>query len=143
MFGCLAVLADKDAEGSLAPSHPASTGAVCTEPPTPVRPMGRPGAKACRFRRRAGRALAGAAGVAARGGRPTPRRRRIDADRSELARSEAGSHSSPARITFCRYLWNGRARSELLSMMGLVAAVVAVVILVFFGLGYLFGRLFL
>lgn len=28
-------------------------------------------------------------------------------------------------------------------MMGLVAAVVAVVILVFFGLGYLFGRLFL
>ena len=32
------------------------------------------------------------------------------------------------------------ARSELLQMMGLVAAVVAVVILVFFGLGYLFGR---
>jgi len=28
-------------------------------------------------------------------------------------------------------------------MMGLVAAVVAVVILVFFALGYLFGRLFL
>lgn len=35
------------------------------------------------------------------------------------------------------------ARSELLSMMGLVAVVVAVVIIVFFGLGYLFGRLFL
>jgi hypothetical protein len=35
------------------------------------------------------------------------------------------------------------ARSELLSMMGLVAAIVAVVILVFFALGYLFGRLFL
>jgi hypothetical protein len=35
------------------------------------------------------------------------------------------------------------ARSELLSMMGLVAAVVAVVILLFFGVGYLFGRLFL
>ena len=35
------------------------------------------------------------------------------------------------------------ARSELLSMMGLVAAVVAVVILVFFALGYLFGRVFL
>jgi preprotein translocase subunit SecE len=35
------------------------------------------------------------------------------------------------------------ARSELLSMMGLVAAVVAVVILVFFGFGYIFGRLFL
>jgi len=28
-------------------------------------------------------------------------------------------------------------------MMGLVAAVVAIVILVFFGIGYLFGRLFL
>ena len=35
------------------------------------------------------------------------------------------------------------ARSELHSMMGLVAAVVAVVILVFFGIGYLFGRMFL
>ncbi len=33
--------------------------------------------------------------------------------------------------------------SQLLGMMGLVAAVVAVVILVFFGVGYLFGRLFL
>jgi preprotein translocase subunit SecE len=35
------------------------------------------------------------------------------------------------------------ARSELLSMMGLVAAVVAAVILVFFAIGYVFGRLFL
>jgi len=35
------------------------------------------------------------------------------------------------------------ASSELLSMMGLVAAVVAAVILVFFGLVYLFGSLFL
>jgi hypothetical protein len=35
------------------------------------------------------------------------------------------------------------ARSELLAMMGLVAVVVALVILVFFGLGYAFGRLFL
>lgn len=35
------------------------------------------------------------------------------------------------------------ARSELLSMMGLVAVVVAGVILIFFGLGYLFGRMFL
>jgi type IV secretory pathway VirB2 component (pilin) len=30
-----------------------------------------------------------------------------------------------------------------LSMMGLVALAVAIVILVFFGIGYLFGRLFL
>jgi preprotein translocase subunit SecE len=35
------------------------------------------------------------------------------------------------------------ARSELLAMMGLVAVMVALVILVFFGLGYVFGRLFL
>lgn len=35
------------------------------------------------------------------------------------------------------------AGSQLLSMMALVAAVVAAVILVFFGVGYLFGRLFL
>ena len=32
---------------------------------------------------------------------------------------------------------------RLLTMMGLVALIVAVVILVFFGLGYLFGRAFL
>jgi preprotein translocase subunit SecE len=35
------------------------------------------------------------------------------------------------------------ARGELLTMMGLVAVVVAAVILVFFGIGYLFGRIFL
>jgi preprotein translocase subunit SecE len=35
------------------------------------------------------------------------------------------------------------AGSELLSMMALVAGVVAAVILLFFGLGYLFGSLFL
>jgi len=35
------------------------------------------------------------------------------------------------------------AGSELLSMMALVAGVVAAVILIFFGIGYLFGRLFL
>jgi preprotein translocase subunit SecE len=35
------------------------------------------------------------------------------------------------------------ARSELLSMMGLVAAVVAIVILLSFAVGYLFGKVFL
>jgi preprotein translocase subunit SecE len=38
---------------------------------------------------------------------------------------------------------NRSAGSELLSMMALVAAVVAIVILFFFGVGYLFGRMFL
>ena len=33
--------------------------------------------------------------------------------------------------------------TQLLTMMALVAAIVAMVILVFFGVGYLFGRLFL
>jgi hypothetical protein len=35
------------------------------------------------------------------------------------------------------------ARSELLTMMGLVAVVVAAVILVFFAIGYVFGLVFL
>lgn len=35
------------------------------------------------------------------------------------------------------------ARGELLTMMGLVAVVVAVVILLFFALGYVFGLFFL
>jgi type IV secretory pathway VirB2 component (pilin) len=34
-------------------------------------------------------------------------------------------------------------RPRFLTMIGLVALIVAVVILVFFGIGYLFGRLFL
>lgn len=38
---------------------------------------------------------------------------------------------------------NDREQPGFLPMIGLVALVVAVVILVFFGIGYLFGRLFL
>ena len=38
---------------------------------------------------------------------------------------------------------NREARGELLTMMGLVALVVAVVILLFFAFGYIFGLLFL
>lgn len=38
---------------------------------------------------------------------------------------------------------DGREGPRFLSMMGLVAAVVAIVILVFFAIGYVFGRLFL
>jgi len=36
-----------------------------------------------------------------------------------------------------------REQPSFLTMIGLVALIVAVVILVFFGIGYLFGRLFL
>jgi type IV secretory pathway VirB2 component (pilin) len=38
---------------------------------------------------------------------------------------------------------NERDQPSFLTMIGLVALIVAVVILVFFGIGYLFGRLFL
>jgi type IV secretory pathway VirB2 component (pilin) len=38
---------------------------------------------------------------------------------------------------------NEEERPNFLTMIGLVALIVAVVILVFFGIGYLFGRLFL
>jgi hypothetical protein len=38
---------------------------------------------------------------------------------------------------------DGRRHPSLLFMMGCVAVAVAITILVFFGLGYLFGRMFL
>ncbi len=38
---------------------------------------------------------------------------------------------------------NGHDGPRFLSMLGLVAAVVAIVVLVFFAIGYVFGRLFL
>ena len=49
---------------------------------------------------------------------------------------------------FIRAMWkdcrvNRQSGSQLLTMMALVALVVAMVILIFFGIGYLFGRLFL
>ena len=72
-------------------------------------------------------------------------------------RGSAGGVGAGTRT--CQGAWGGRAcgwqplpsvvdmdreaRSELLTMMGLVAVVVAVVILVFFAFGYVFGLLFL
>ena len=54
-------------------------------------------------------------------------------------RSRAGGRQPlPSQLYMDR-----EARSELLTMMGLVAIVVAVVILVFFAFGYVFGLLFL
>lgn len=38
---------------------------------------------------------------------------------------------------------NDRDEPRFLTMIGLVALIVAVVVLVFFGIGYLFGRVFL
>ena len=106
-----------------------------------------PGRAAGAGRAAGGRALGLAAGRAGGGGRARPDGgdRRADAALRALARMRAGGVawcSSPVRTT-CFVRMNRSARSELLHMMGLVAAVVAIVILVFFGLGYLFGRLFL
>ncbi len=84
--------------------------------------------------------IAQEAGVERARGAARSRRPRSRARRSWLD-SGAGWRSPPDRITF--WAMDREARSELLHMMGLVAAVVAIVILVFFGLGYLFGRAFL
>ena len=62
-----------------------------------------------------------------------------------LAPARAALRSETVRATVRRdsRMSSKSAGSELLSMMALVAAVVAAVILIFFGLGFLFGRLFL
>ena len=60
-----------------------------------------------------------------------------------MARERRGVELIAGSHYLLGYGWTARPAPELLQMMGLVAAVVAVVILVFFGLGYLFGRLFL
>ena len=73
---------------------------------------------------------------------PAARREGHDARWSRAPKMRRSAQTRSFPTTFCRPLDRG-ARSELLHMMGLVAAVVAIVILVFFGLGYLFGRLFL
>ena len=80
---------------------------------------------------------------AARERRPSQARRRRASGGDGRQRPD---RASAARASISDYLLSPLdrgARSELLHMMGLVAAVVAIVILVFFGLGYLFGRLFL
>jgi hypothetical protein len=64
--------------------------------------------------------------------------------RPAARRPPGEGHRALATSTYARIRPMDRsAGSELLSMMGLVAAVVAIVILFFFGVGYLFGRLFL
>ena len=126
-----------------------------------------------RQRPRAGRAPTSSAprsrpsGSRARGGPAAARARRSSWPRSarrpgveaEAIRGSAGAPGERAR-DLARERGRGRAggrqplpsqsshmdreaRSELLTMMGLVAVVVAVVILVFFALGYVFGLLFL
>ena len=56
----------------------------------------------------------------------------------QRSRGACGRFPLPSQVHMDR-----EARGELLTMMGLVALVVAVVILVFFAVGYVFGLLFL
>ena len=81
---------------------------------------------------------------------PPGSRPRSSADPAAALRPRRGDRQGARRSGDLRRLqlpfavrMDREARSELLSMMGLVAAVVAGVILVFFGLGYLFGLFFL
>ena len=143
VVACLAILADKDAAGVLAALAPRLEVAVCTELPAErLARAGRPGARG------AGGVAAGGAGRRRPGSprrRPSPsRRRRVRARSRRWRASGAAWRSSRFALPSAAHVRMDReARSELLQMMGLVAAVVAIVILVFFGLGYLFGRLFL
>ena len=137
VYACLSILADKDAEAIVAALAPALTGAICTAAdPGPA--MGRPGAKARDPQELA--ALLTRAGVETEVDRGPRRGRSIVCSslRERIRRGGLRRIALPSAVRMDR-----EARSELLSMMGLVAAVVAIVILVFFGLGYLFGRLFL
>ena len=102
VFGCLSVLADKDAEGITHALAPHLERAVCTEAdPGPA--MGRPGAKA--FDSGGLAELAARAGVAAES-EPDPR---AAIDRTlRLARDEGGVALFAGSHYLLRYLWNGR-----------------------------------
>ena len=141
VVACLAVLEGKDAAGIADALAPALAAAVCTElPPEELTGLGRPDAASIPAARLA--ELVERAGVAAE----------VVADPGEARRACQGAGARALRnrtvhgfsLPSAQDLGMDReARSELLAMMGLVAAVVAIVILVFFGLGYLFGRMFL
>ena len=151
----LAILADKDARAMTQALAPALTHAVCTQLPgadgpkirsicVRNRPVGgllglatlaamcREAGVAAEAEEDFGAAVARGLGAGARAGRGAARRR---------VALCAGTGAGGVRIG--GLMSSKSAGSELLSMMALVAAVVAAVILIFFGLGYLFGNLFL
>ena len=141
MLACLAVLADKDAGAIVAELAPALGAVVCSELPAgSLAGSGRPGAS-WHPGGRAGEISAGAPGSASVEAIDDPRL--AIARALEIARGQGGVALAAGSHYLLQQRMNREARSELLQMMGLVAAVVAIVILVFFGLGYLFGRLFL
>ena len=137
---CLAILEGKDAVGIVNGLAPACAQFVCTEiPPEQIEGSGRPGGRA--------RPALEIAALCQKAGRV---RRRRSATRSRpgtghatLPRSGTGVALAAGSHYLLSLDMDREARSELLTMMGLVAIVVAVVILVFFALGYVFGLLFL
>ena len=139
----LAALSEKPIDGLCAPLAAACETVVCTEiPPAALAGVGRPGARSTRRPTSPRPARAPAAG---RGHRPGagPRARPRAGARAGRGRPRRGIFyllgPSAARLR----PWTGRHAQSCLQMMGLVAAMVAIVILVFFGLGYLFGSMFL
>lgn len=164
VVACVAVLAEKDADGIARALAPTLERVVCTEIPAAAASALADGPKTShigRFRPVGGRSRLGSSRGRSIG--PGWRRRPTRAWPGPWGAPESsprrlgGCSWSPAPTTFSRprarhslheacatiETMNRGAGSELLSMMALVAGVVAAVILIFFGLGYLFGRLFL
>ena len=135
---CLAILEGKDAGGIVTALAPAVSHFVCTEIP-PERIEGSGGPAGARGRRWRSLPSARRPGWSRGGFRSA---RGLGAGTRTCPGAGTGSRWRPAPTTFCRHM-DREARSELLTMMGLVAVVVAVVILVFFAFGYVFGLLFL
>ena len=155
VVACLAVLADKDAEAMVAALAPALDRAVCTELPADgaESATARPGARPSRPAAELARALRG--GRAARP-RPSPTSRaalrRGRAARRRAAGGRPARHRLPlragarrgrrSRIRLCEDSAHGSTKRRLRTALddGSGRRRGRVVILVFFGVGYLFGQ---
>ena len=140
LVACVSILDDKDAAGMLRALLPRCSGAVFTCSPNPralppatlaslAGQLGGPPSEIDRDPRARRGSRAGA-------GRPGRRRagHRVDLPRRRPAGAIRGAGGRPR----CE-----RRGPSVLAMVGLVAVVVALVILVFFAIGYAFGRAFL
>ena len=141
LVAVISILDDKDAAGMLAALLPACDAIVLTSSQNP-RALPPPTLQSLAAARRA--ALGDRAGPGARAG-PGPGagwpRRRGDRHRIALSdRRSDGAGGPPASLVPVN---DHDDEPSFLLMIGLVALIVAIVILVFFGIGYLFGRAFL
>ena len=134
---CCSLCSEKDASGSCGRSRPRSPLRLHRDPAETMEGSGRPGGRSHPAGELAD--LCREAGVEAEAVRdPIVAWRRARG----LAASAIGSRSQPVATTFSLHI-DREARGELLTMIGLVAIVVAVAVLVFFAVGYAFGLLFL